>query len=166
MWETDIKSKVYNQRKTNKALIIIISICVIITAISGLVSIIVNGFKIGNFSPIIIALAVGISIFSVSKEKGSYIFDVASISIGNQLQIKYLNTNLIITFELENITLLQYSDQLKCLRIVGDYEKNCKSNSEAFVNSEYLLYVGDGEEQPLIKELEKHTNSVVQYMDR
>lgn len=150
----------------DKTLIIIISICVIITAISGLISIITSGFKIDNFSTIIIAFAVGVSVLRVSKEKGSYVFDIASISIGNQLLISYNTSKVMVTFELNKIRLLQYSDQLKCLRIVGDFTKIDKKKTETFTNNEYLLYVGDGEEVALITELENNSQLKVQYMDR
>lgn len=166
MWKTEVKSKVYIERKTNKVLIIIISICVIITTISGLISIITSGFKIDNFSTIIIAFAVGVSVLRVSKEKGSYVFDIASISIGNQLLISYNTSKVMVTFELNKIRLFQYSDQLKCLRIVGDFTKTDKKKTENFTNNEYLLYVGDGEEVALINELENNSRLKAQYIDR
>ena len=62
--------------------------------------------------------------------------------------------------------MLQYSDQLKCLRIVGNYKRILNNKTENIIDNEYLLYVGDGEEHSLIEELEKQTNLTVQYMDR
>ncbi len=166
MWKTEVKSKVYIERKINKVLIIIVSICVIITTISGLISIITSGFKIDNFSTIIIAFAVGVSVLRVSKEKGTYVFDIASISIGNQLLISYNTSKVMVAFELNKIRSFQYSDQLKCLRIVGDFTKTDKKKTENFTNNEYLLYVGDGEEVTLINELENNSQLKAQYMDR
>ena len=89
MKEIQVKSKVYVQKKTNKALIIIVGICVIITAILGLISVINNGVKIGNISPIMMALIAGIYVFEESKAKDYYHFDIASVYIGKQLKICY-----------------------------------------------------------------------------
>lgn len=166
MWEKQVKSKVYIKKRPNNALIVILSICVIIMSIIGVISIISDGLKVGNISPIIIALAVGISVFNKSKEKDEYIFDIATIKINDLLEVSYNESHLKVIFEISNITMLQYSDKLKCLRIVGDFTKNDKKKTETFTNNEYLLYVGDGEEVALINELENNSQLKVQYMDR
>lgn len=166
MWEKQIKSKVYIKKRPNTALIVVLSICVIIMSIIGVISIISDGLNVGNISPIIIALAVGISALNKSKEKDEYIFDIATITINDLLEVTYNESQLKVVFEISKITMLQYSDQLKCLRIVGDFTKTNKKKTENFTNNEYLLYVGDGEEVTLINELENNSQLKVQYMDR
>lgn len=166
MWEKQIKSKVYIKKRPNTALIVVLSICVIIMSIIGVISIISDGLKVGNISPIIIALAVGISVLNKSKEKDEYIFDIATITINDLLEVTYNESQLKVVFEISKITMLRYSDQLKCLRIVGDFTKTDKKKTENFTNNEYLLYVGDGEEVALINELENNSQLKVQYMDR
>lgn len=166
MWEKQIKSKVYIKKRPNTALIVVLSICVIIMSIIGVISIISDGLNVGNISPIIIALAVGISALNKSKEKDEYIFDIATITINDLLEVTYNESQLKVVFEISKITMLQYSDQLKCLRIVGDFTKTDKKKTENFTNNEYLLYVGDGEEITLINELENNSQLKVQYMDR
>lgn len=166
MWEKQIKSKVYIKKRPNTALIVVLSICVIIMSIIGVISIISDGLNVGNISPIIIALAVGISALNKSKEKDEYIFDIATITINDLLEVTYNESQLKVVFEISRITMLQYSDQLKCLRIVGDFTKTYKKKTEPFTNNEFLLYVGDGEEVALINELENNSQLKTQYMDR
>lgn len=166
MFEKQIKSKVYIEPKRNNALIVIVSIFVIITAILGIVSVINDGVKIDNISPIIMALVVGIGVFGKSNAKPYYNFDVATITIAEQLTIDYQDSKLQIIFNTREINLLQYSDQLKCLRIVGNYTRKEKNKVATILNEEYLLYVGDGEEIEIIKELESKGNFLVEYMDR
>lgn len=166
MWKKQIKSKVYIKKRPNTALIVVLSICVIIMSIIGVISIISDGLNVGNISPIIIALAVGISALNKSKEKDEYIFDIATITINDILEVTYNESQLKVVFEISKITMLQYSDQLKCLRIVGDFTKTDKKKTENFTNNEYLLYVGDGEEVTLINELENNSQLKAQYMDR
>ena len=166
MWEKQIKSKVYIKKRPNTALIVVLSICVIIMSIIGVISIISDGLNVGNISPIIIALAVGISALNKSKEKDEYIFDIATITINDLLEVTYNESQLKVVFEISKITMLQYSDQLKCLRIVGDFTKTYKKKTKTFTNNEFLLYVGDGEEVALINELENNSQLKTQYMDR
>ena len=166
MWKKQIKSKVYIKKRPNTALIVVLSICVIIMSIIGVISIISDGLNVGNISPIIIALAVGISALNKSKEKDEYIFDIATITINDLLEVTYNESQLKVVFEISKITMLQYSDQLKCLRIVGDFTKIDKKKTETFINNEFLLYVGDGEEVALINELENNSQLKTQYMDR
>lgn len=166
MWKKQVKSKVYIQKKTNNVLIVILSLCIIIIAIVGITSIVSNGPKVGNISPMIIALVVGVMVLDKSKIKDRYNFDIATISIGKQLIISYNDLNLTITFGINEVFLLQYSDQLKCLRIVGNYEKKINHKIDNITNDEFLFYVGDGEEIEIIEKLEIMTNLKVQYMDR
>lgn len=166
MFETQIKSKAYIQKKNNGALIIIISICVIITAIIGIISIISDGLKVGNASQIVIALAIGITALNKSRTKYEYVFDIASISIGEQLEIYYYESQLKVLFQISDIFLLQYSDKLNCLRLFGNYKRTQNNKTEDIVNNEYLLYLGAGEEVEIINELETTTKLKVQYMDR
>ena len=166
MREKQIKSKVYIKKRPNTALIVVLSICVIIMSIIGVISIISDGLNVGNISPIIIALAVGISALNKSKEKDEYIFDIATITINDLLEVTYNESQLKVVFEISKITMLQYSDQLKCLRIVGDFTKIDKKKTETITNNEFLLYVGDGEEVALINELENNSQLKTQYMDR
>ena len=166
MFEAQIKSKVYVVPKKNNTLIVIVAICVIITAILGIISIINSGVKIGNVSPIIMSLAVGIGVFEKSSVKPYYEFDIATIVISDQLEITYQNSKLQVCFNIHEITSLQYSDQLKCLRLVGNYTKKENNKETSFLNNEYLLYVDDNEEKSVIEELENQTQLMVQYMDR
>lgn len=166
MWEKQFKSKVYIHGKNNGVLIITISICVIITAIIGIVSIISDGLKVGNVSQIVIALAIGIIALNKSRTKDEYAFDIATISIGEQLEIYYYESQLKISFQISDIFLLQYSDKLNCLRLFGNYKRIQNNKTEDIVNNEYLLYLDDGEEVEIINELETVTKLKVQYMDR
>lgn len=161
-----IKSKIYMQPKANKALIVVISICVIITAICGLISVLRSGVKIGNISPILLSLSIGIVVFSKSNQRPYYAFDVANVDIGEAVFISYQQSDLHIAFVTNSINTLQYSDQLACLRIVGNYSKTENKKVSVYENMEYLLYVGDGEENQIIDEIEKATNVEVKYMDR
>lgn len=166
MREFQVKSKVYKQQKKNKFLIVIVSICVIITSLLGIISIINDGVKVGNVSPIIMALVIGMGVYEKSKESAFYQFDIAAITIGEKLIINYQTSKLQIMFDIREIFSLKYSDQLQCLQVVGNYERTDDKNKERLTNNEYLLYVGDGEEVELISELEAKTNLQVQYMDR
>ena len=166
MQEMQVKSKVCVQSKPKKVLKVIVSICVVIISLLGLISILNDGLKIENISPVIMAIVIGIGVYRNSKESSFYRFDIAAITIGEKLTIHYKDSNFQIVFEIHDIFSLQYSDQLKCLKIIGNYEKIDNKNRETFINNEYLLYVGDGEEVEIIKELEIITNLQVQYMDR
>ena len=166
MLKNQVKSKVYITKKSNGLIIVSLGICVIITSIISILSIINDGLKVGNISPIIISLAVGITVLNNSKAKGEYLFDIASISIDEKLEITYQESKFIISFLLSDINSLQYSDQLKCLRFYGNYTRSQNNNTEKFINNEYLFYVGDGDEQVLINELERTTGLIVQYIDR
>jgi len=161
-----IKSKIYKTAKTNKIVIIILSVCVIITSILGIISILTSGVKIGNVSPIIISLAIAFGIKKKSKGSSYYIFDMATVLVGQELRIEYIQDNLIIVFQMNDIVSIQYSDKLQCLRFVGDYAKTDNGKTTLKKASEYLLYVGSGEEIELIDALHRYTPVKVEFMDR
>jgi len=165
--ETTFKSKVYfPPSKKDYILVVLINLCVIFAAIYSIFSIVNNGVKIGNISTIIISLFVSIAISKKSNIRGHYDFSLAQLSSEcNKLKIHYLNFSQIISFDIDQIIKIEFSDKLSCFRIVG----NCLiSNSKETVDNknEWLIYINDDSFQIITEEIEKITSKNVIYVDR
>lgn len=176
MNEIVFDTKVYQPTPIkNRILIIVLNIALGIVAIISLVSIFLVGINVANISAIIVSIVVVFGTKNKVKSKNEYLDCYGKAELTNGcLIIRYYkynaNGSLIDEFieikaRLNEIQALEYSDVLKCLRIIGNITIKEQGKNIVYFN-EYLLYVEEYRVEYWLSELQKQTNTVVRYVDR
>lgn len=167
MSEFSIKSKVYITPKKKFFIpVVILNMCIVIVAIISLLSIITSGIKIGNISAIIISLFIVIRTKKWNKIEPYYQFSVANVKLSNDSIIISYDIGQTIVLNVRSIKSIEYSDQLKCMRFIGDYIFKETNKILEHYESEYLLYVDENEYPEFFHSINQITNQKIIYMDR
>ena len=169
MYNYEIKSKVYSPPKRKESIIAIIVNCaIVIFALFNILSMILNGISINNVSGCILCIVFGFGSRAMFREGNNYIFCVIKITLDENLitisYYPYLSRK--VFMPLDNIETLEYSDKLKCLRIIGDYTLEEASKQRRTVSKELLLYIEYAENEEFYKNIEALSHRKISFVDR
>lgn len=167
MREFSIKSKIYmTPKKKSFISIIILNVCMIVIAILSLLSIITGGVKFGNISAIIISFIIVVRAKKWCKTEPYYQFSVADVKLSNDSIIISYDIGKTVVLSVSSIKSIEYSDQLKCMRFIGNYIFKEANELLEQDESEYLLYVDETEYQEFFRLINEITNQEIIYVDR
>ncbi|MGN0487674.1 MAG: hypothetical protein ACI4HO_00260 [Ruminococcus sp.] len=163
-----IKSKLFiNPTKKRNIWYIILNIAAAIVAIGSIFSIFMNGIRISNISAIIVAFMVTVLFRKSYSNQGHYEFCIAELQLDTRsVKIVFKQYDRLIEFYLQNIIKLEYSDQLNCLRIIGNGNVSECSKNKAEIINEYLFYIDSIEYKDVLNTIENIIGKKIIYVDR
>lgn len=169
-----IKSKLYVKPKRTSFIIKqVLSICLIITLIMGIIKIIFDGLSISIVGEMVLAFIVVSGYNSKTDLKPHYESTIADINFNDyqitieykQIEKYYKDTVWII--KTNEVNTMEFSDKLNCLHIIGNvYVMNKNKNAIIRQEKEHFLYIEKGFEQDILSEVNKICEISIKFMDR
>lgn len=166
-----IESKLYvNPSGGKMAFKIFLNVSLAIYLLVGIIIIIFEGFSINRIGTLCLAWII-VSGYNASNKPG-YQFAILQLNIMSQkIEMLYENVktgsknkNIQVSILRECIEKVEYSDQLKAIRIVGNVVMQNDNANKNNVLKEWVAYLGDNSGK-VIQELENTLNISVIHMD-
>ena len=164
----EIESKTYCPPSTqDKALYVVVNIATIFVVLFSVVSMLVEGVRVGSVSGCIVAIAVGHLLRMNNRKDGHYEFCVLSIVFReNFLTVTFLpSKDKEIAIALDSVKTLEYSDKLECLRLICSYEER-NGLDRKNESSELLLYIPYATNMDFYQTLERNVALPLLFVDR
>lgn len=166
-----IRSKLYVKPVKSKFVFkIILDLCLFFFMLSGIIKIIFDGISIHTVGLMCLAVII-VSAYRANPKSGThYEVSLAEIVISSsQIKLVYhqIKTpdekDTEFEIDTDQITALEYSDRLCCLRIGGSITQK---HLEADKKEEFFLYLEKGSEQEILKSIQEVVPIQITYMDR
>ena len=166
----DFKSKLYI--KASKAKIvarIVFYVLVIIFLLGTITKLLFEDLSVNTVCSLVVVI-VGTGLI---RKKGyfrdHYTYCSAHLKCGEEkMSISYSDGHdniYSIYFNYNDIDILEYSDQLECIRMKGTFKSESRGQSN-ITTGEHLLYILDTDKMPIIEMISNHGGISVTYMDR
>lgn len=158
MKNIEFKSKVYvPENKNQKYVYIAANVVVIGLTVYYLFSILFDGANLMNISGMIVVITVSFLFKKSIHSGGSYVFSMAEMKFSDtDVQVTYKDMDRSLKFNYREITEIDYSSTLQCLRFLGNCCVNAKG-SETSQNTEQLVYISEDEGKDVFSILQEKT---------
>ena len=166
MNELFIMSKVYIVPKEKPVILyLILNICIVVTSMLSLVSVILMGINFRNISSIIIAFYIVFKVKKLFKIEPYYQFSVVNIMVLEENIVFKYDIGRMIVLRMNSVESVEYSNRLQCMRFVGDYTVNDNENSQDYYRHEYLFYVNENEYPDFFELIKRSIKKDIIYVD-
>lgn len=166
--QTVMQSKVWVPARKGKLIFgIVLNICLALILLAGALKCLFDGVDLQTLGGMALAFGVVAAYKNRPDAKGRYAVVLMDILLQpTGLSLSYQEPGktqapVVIELPLENITGLEYSDQLVCLHFIGKFWR--VSNTEKLPIQEYFLYLEKGREREILQMLK---DLPIVYMDR
>ena len=168
------KSKLYVvPAKTNRVMVILMDISLVLILLSGIVKLLTDGFSVGVVGYMCIAYLIVSAFRSKPQNEAHYEFSMADMLIAaGKITVTYdqiaqnKGKKSIVVIDIPAITSLEYSEKLSCLRICGAIRKLLEGENEGEVCGEHYLYVEKEQMATVMEAIGSITAQKIVYMDR
>lgn len=140
-------------------------VCVFIVAISGGASVITTGINPANIGMICAALVICASFKPKKVLSPEYVFCIVKAHMHDANMELVYEDRKTVSFDYNDISSLEYSDKLNCLRIVGQYVDTEKKKS-SIKNGEWLFYLEEKKYPEFIEDIQNKTAQKIVFVDR
>lgn len=175
--EFNIRSKTYILPRRAYYFKIVLNICLVFLAVTGLIGFVLSGFNFMVFGGMILPFVIVAAYKRRPENQERYEFCLINLHIKDKLlEIIYMNIdrqdgkgmrNETIIIPYNAITTMEYSDQLTCLRICREAASTNNRNLQKGTKQiEHLLYLEKDFEQAVLRELQAASEKSIRYMDR
>lgn len=169
-----IKSKLHVvPRKGSQVFGILLNICLILILLSGLISILAEGFQIGKVGYMCISWLIVSGYRKRRENTAHYEFSLAQLFIDAALiRIcytgieQYQGKSYIVEIPVPQIQVLEYSDKLCCMHIGGAVRRFLEGDKKQDVGTDHYLYMEKDHADEIIHAVESVAAKSVVYMDR
>lgn len=164
----DVKSKVYVvPTKTSLIAYIFVNLLILAVLVWTIIDIIGNGILLRNILLIFLSLASQVAMRVSNLYRPHHEKSPATLQVdASKLVLDFKKHSRNVKFDISRIKSLEYSDQINCLRIVGDYIFTSGKKTMNMVDKEYLFFASVAELGLFKEELESVTGKKIIFVDR